>query len=156
MSNLGKTIQIYLPDGNPRGMKVAEITSRTVQVALVPRANLEMAALRPELSNVGVYFLVGAEDEENLPVVYVGEAEDCLMRLRQHNKAKDFWQVALVCISRTQYFTKAHVKFLEWLLTRQFAGQVDSVSKTPQSRHALTFQSPCRLICGTTLRLCRS
>jgi hypothetical protein len=114
MSKLGKTIQIYLPGGNPRGMKIAEITSRTVQVVLVPCANLEMTAQRPELSNVGVYFLVGAEDEENLPVVYVGEAEDCLMRLRQHNKAKDFWQVALVCISRTQYFTKAHVRFLEW------------------------------------------
>jgi hypothetical protein len=24
----GKTIQIYLPDGNPRGIKIADITSR--------------------------------------------------------------------------------------------------------------------------------
>jgi hypothetical protein len=31
----GKTIQIFLPDGNPRSVKIAEITSRTVQVLLV-------------------------------------------------------------------------------------------------------------------------
>ena len=36
----GKTIQIYLPDGNPRSIKIAEITSRTVQVVLIPRAKL--------------------------------------------------------------------------------------------------------------------
>jgi hypothetical protein len=61
-----------------------------------------------------VYFLIGTADEGSFPLVYVGEAEDCLIRLRQHNKAKDFWQVALVCISRTQHFTKTHVKYLEW------------------------------------------
>ena len=114
MTTLGKTIQIYLPEGNPRGVKIAEITSRTIQVVLAPRAHLEVAARRAELSNVGVYFLVGTADEESSPLVYVGEAEDCLNRLRQHNKSKDFWQIALVCISRTQYFTKTHVKYLEW------------------------------------------
>jgi hypothetical protein len=114
MANLGKTIQIYLPDGNPRGLKLAEITSRTIQVVLVPRAHLDIASERPELSNVGIYFLVDPPDEEDIPQVYVGEAEDCLQRIRQHNKQKDFWQTALVCISRTQYFTKSHVKYLEW------------------------------------------
>ena len=39
--NIGKTIQIYLPDGNPRSIKIAEITSRTVQAILIPRANLD-------------------------------------------------------------------------------------------------------------------
>jgi hypothetical protein len=29
--------QVFLPDGNPRGLKIAEITSRTVQVILIPR-----------------------------------------------------------------------------------------------------------------------
>jgi hypothetical protein len=36
------------------------------------------------------------------------------MRLRQHNKLKDWWTSVLVCISKTQDFTKAHVKYLEW------------------------------------------
>src|SRR5438874_7563747 len=56
---LGKTIQIFLPDGNPRGVKIAEFTSRTVKAILVPRAQLDFACERPELEAVGLYFLAG-------------------------------------------------------------------------------------------------
>jgi len=112
--NFGKTIQIFLPDGNPRSVKIAEITSRTVQGILIPRSKLEFISERNELKNVGVYFLVGGTDEGSKPVVYVGEAEECLIRLKQHNKGKDFWTVALVIISKTKYFTKTHIKYLEW------------------------------------------
>lgn len=105
---------MFLPDGNPRGVKIAEITSRTIQVILVPRAHLHVAAERPELSNVGVYFLVGETQDGDADQVYVGEAEDCLERLRQHNRTKDFWRVVLVVVSKTQSFTKAHVRYLEW------------------------------------------
>jgi hypothetical protein len=110
---LGKTIQIFLPDGNPRSLKIAEITSRTVQAILIPRAKLDDAARRQELKNVGIYFLIGSSDEDSKPMLYVGEAEDCLTRLKQQNKQKDFWNIAIAIISRTQYFTKTHIKFLE-------------------------------------------
>jgi hypothetical protein len=109
------TIQIFLPDGNPRGLRIAKITTRNIEVLQVPRIHLDETNKRPELSNVGLYFLVGTSDEEALPLVYVGEAEDVLTRLNQHNKSKDFWQWALVCVSRSQEFTKVHVKYLEWL-----------------------------------------
>lgn len=113
MKQIGKTIQIYLPDGNPRSLKIAEITSRTVSAVLIPRSKLEEAAKRDELNNVGVYLLFGSE--ESKPQVYIGEAENCLSRLKQHNKSKDFWTHAVAFISKTQYFTKTHIKFLEWL-----------------------------------------
>jgi hypothetical protein len=113
MKPSGKTIQIYLPDGNPRSIKIAEITSRTVAAMLIPRAKLEEAAKRPELNQVGVYILFGEQDGKAL--AYIGEAENSLTRLKQHNKAKDFWQQALVFISKTHYFTKTHIKFLEYL-----------------------------------------
>lgn len=113
-ATLGKTIQIFLPDGNPRGLKIAEFTSRTVQTILVPRAQLAFACSRKELSNVGLYFLIGESAAGSLPQLYAGEAEDCAVRLKQHNKQKDWWTVAIVCISKTTDFTKAHVKYLEW------------------------------------------
>lgn len=31
----GKTIQIFLPDSNPRSIKIADITIRTVQTILI-------------------------------------------------------------------------------------------------------------------------
>ncbi|WP_347986302.1 GIY-YIG nuclease family protein [Methylomonas sp. AM2-LC] len=112
MKQIGKTIQIYLPDGNPRSLKIAEITSRTVSAILIPRSKLDEAFKRDELNNVGVYLLFGSD--ESKPQVYIGEAENCLSRLKQHNKSKDFWTHAVAFISKTQYFTKTHIKFLEW------------------------------------------
>jgi hypothetical protein len=110
----GKTIQIFIPDENPRGIRIAEITSRIVQIILVPRANFDEAASRIELQDYGVYFLVGNPEDESKPLLYVGEGEDCFERLKDHNKRKDFWSVALVVISKSHSFTKTHVKFLEW------------------------------------------
>ena len=113
MKQQPKTIQIFLPDGNPRSVKIAEITSRTVQATLIPRSKIDEAAKRKELFGVGVYYLFGENEEGAKPLIYVGESEECLARLRQHNRDKDFWQLAIVITSKTQYFTKSHVKFLE-------------------------------------------
>lgn len=109
-----KTIQIFLPDGNPRGIKIADITSRTVQILLIPRSSLDEVAKRDEIQNVGIYFLIGTSEEGAKPTLYIGEAENCLTRLKQHNYKKEFWTVALVAISKTQFFTKSHIKYLEW------------------------------------------
>ena len=35
-----QTIQIYLPGGDPRGIRIAELTTRIVQVLEVPRSML--------------------------------------------------------------------------------------------------------------------
>tara|TARA_B110000503_G_C7166489_1_gene422114 strand:+ start:3869 stop:4711 length:843 start_codon:yes stop_codon:yes gene_type:complete len=113
MSMSGKTIQIFLPDGNPRSVKIAEITSRTVSAILIPRSKLDEAAKRPELDSVGVYLLFGEDESKNQ--VYIGEAENCLQRLKQHNKGKDFWTHAITFVSKTNFFTKTHIKYLEWL-----------------------------------------
>lgn len=86
----GVTIQIFLPDGNPRSLKIAEITSRTLQAILIARAKMDAAESRQEVRQCGIYFLIGASDEDSKPLVYVGEAEDTLSRLKQQNKAKDF------------------------------------------------------------------
>lgn len=64
----GKTIQIFLPDGNPRGVKIADITSRTIQTLLIPRPSIEDAATRPEIQNVGIYFLVGTAEDGDIAI----------------------------------------------------------------------------------------
>jgi hypothetical protein len=108
-----KTIQIFLPDGSPRSIRIAEITSRIVKLILVPRNKIAEAEKREELRNVGIYFLFGESEEKAKELVYIGEAEDCYQRLKQHNQKKDFWNKAIVVISKTNSFTKSHVKYLE-------------------------------------------
>ena len=84
MTHQAQTIQIFLPQGEPRGIRIADITTRIVQVIVVPRSKL-LTADRPELSKVGLYFLFGGPTETGTPQVYIGETEDCLVRLKQHN-----------------------------------------------------------------------
>lgn len=112
-----RTIQIFLPFGSPRGIKIAEITNRTVQAIYIPRNQLENAAKRVEVTTVGIYFLFGQSDADALPQVYIGEAENCLVRLKEHNRDKDFWESAIVFITNNNQnqFTKTDVKFLERL-----------------------------------------
>ena len=111
MKNPPKTIQIFLPSGNPRGIRVAEITTRIVQVIDVPRSLLSEFFKMPESKQVALYFLMGGADE---PLVYVGQTGDLANRLNSHNKNKDFWERALVVISRTNSLTQTHALFLEW------------------------------------------
>jgi len=110
-----KTIQIFLPSGEPRGVRIAEITTRIVQAVAIPRSDLSKAKLRPELQHVALYFLFGESDEGVRPSVYIGQTEDLSTRLNSHDQRKDFWQTAVLVISRTHSFTQAHIRYLEWL-----------------------------------------
>ncbi|MBD7971108.1 GIY-YIG nuclease family protein [Paenibacillus gallinarum] len=114
MGYKAKTIQIFLPDGSPRSIKIAEITSRIVKAILIPRNRLVEAGQRVETKGVGIYFLFGQSENDAKPSVYIGEAEDCYTRLKQHHKEKDFWEIAIVITTSNNTFTKAHIKYLEW------------------------------------------
>lgn len=115
----GTTIQIFLPDGNPRSIKLAEITSRTLEAILIPRAKLDEARSRKELEQCSVYFLIGPSDEDSKPPIYIGEAEDVYKRLKQHNKEKDFWIATVAIVSKTHHLTKTHIRYLEWLCYKE-------------------------------------
>ena len=109
-----KTIQIFLPGGDPQGIRVAEITTRIVQVIEVPRSLLPEFLKMPESGQVALYFLIGESEDGEENRVYVGQTGDLRARLASHNKDKEFWQRALVVISRTNSLTQTHALFLEW------------------------------------------
>ena len=119
MKSNPKTIQIFLPDGNARSIRIAEITSRTVQAIQIPRSKIGEASLRNEIKNVGLYFLFGINESNGQPLAYIGEAENCYKRIKQHNRKKGFWDNAVGITSKTNSFTKAHVKYLEWYCHEQ-------------------------------------
>lgn len=114
MSTTPKTIQIFLPGGSPTGIRVAEITTRIIQVIDVPRKLLSDFLEMPESNEVAVYFLVGESDDGTELNVYVGQTGDLRKRLAKHDADKPFWERALVLISRTKSLTQTHGLFLEW------------------------------------------
>jgi predicted GIY-YIG superfamily endonuclease len=114
-----QTIQIFLPSGDPQGIRIAEITTRIVRVVEIPRSLLAEFLNRPEAGQVGIYFLVGPQEEGNSSMaVYIGQSGSIGKRLAQHNQeqeqGKNFWSRALVIVSLTNNLTQTHALFLEW------------------------------------------
>lgn len=110
-----QTIQIFLPAGDPRGVRVAEITTRIIRVVEVPRSQLTDFLKMPEAQQVGVYFLMGDLSDAGLPRAYIGQSGNVGSRLVQQNQSRDFWNRALVVVSLTNSMTQTHALFLEWL-----------------------------------------
>ncbi|MDB5356405.1 MAG: hypothetical protein JWN24_2858 [Phycisphaerales bacterium] len=74
---------------------------------------------RPELDHIGVYFLFGDAGEGAKPIAYVGQTEDLRGRLKYHQNNKEFWTTAVMLVSKTDSFTLAHIRYLEWFSIRQ-------------------------------------
>ena len=115
MSSVGRSIRLFLVDGNPNGIITAEVVNWTGHVLLAPRSKLADVLNRPELQKTGVYFLFGELSElGGRRPVYIGESDNVGKRILQHVKAeeKDFEKFCLVT-SKDLNLTKAHARFLE-------------------------------------------
>jgi hypothetical protein len=109
----------FLPSGEPHGIRIAEITTRIVQVIEVPRSLLSSFLSMQQSSQVGFYFLIGEDTEDGDRLVYVGQSGDLRARLSAHNQKKDFWERALVLVSKTNSLTQTHALLLEWHALQQ-------------------------------------
>jgi hypothetical protein len=108
----GKTIKLFLIDGEPNGRMTCELSNWTGKAYKIPRIKIKDCVDRQDLLNPGVYLLFG-KDETGKDLVYVGEAESVFKRLTQHLTQKDFWNEAIVFISKDENLNKAHIKYLE-------------------------------------------
>ena len=106
------TIRLFLPRGDAKSLRTAEISNWTGKAIAAPRTELEELLARDELSKAGVYVLIGTDPQTNGPRAYIGEAEVIRERLKQH-KSKEFWVSAIVFVSKDENLTKAHVRHLE-------------------------------------------
>ena len=109
----GFSVNVFLPAGDPEGLKVVEKSNWTGRGLVIPRAMFADSRSRPELGRTGVYLLVGPSDTSSLPSLYVGEGDPVKPRLEQHAKLKDFWTHGIVFTSKDTNLNKAHVQRLE-------------------------------------------
>lgn len=105
------TIKLFLPRGDAKSVRTAEISNWSGKAIAAPRTELDDLLAREELTRAGVYILLGTEPQTNMPQAYIGEAEIISDRLKQH-KAKE-WSSAIIFTSKDENLTKAHVRYLE-------------------------------------------
>ena len=63
----GFWVRLFLPDGEPHGVKLVEKSNWTGCGLVIPRGFLLDVKARQELSRPGVYLLVGPQENSNLP-----------------------------------------------------------------------------------------
>ncbi len=107
------SIRVFLPDGDPDGLRVIEKSNWSGSGIVIPRALFPKGRGRKEVARAGVYVLVGSPEESELPRVYVGEGDPIRPRLEQHAKQKDFWTRCFAFSSKDDNLNKAHVQYLE-------------------------------------------
>ena len=117
------SLRIFLPDGDPDGLRIVDRTNWNGKALVFPRAAWAQPSLatRPDLAQTGVYLLLGPRENGEGDRRYIGEGDPVKPRLPTHhsgNAQKDFWTRAICFVSMGQGLNKAPVQFLEANLIR--------------------------------------
>lgn len=108
----GKQVRLFLADGSVGGLMTAEIINWTGHMLRARRKDLGQLKNRDEAQRTGVYVLFGPDDDGE-PAAYIGEGDNVVKRLENHNANKDFWEDVVVVTSKDMNLTKAHARYLE-------------------------------------------
>ena len=107
------SIRIFVPDGDPDGLRLVEKSNWTGVGVVFNRTNYKQVVTRPEFDRTGTYVLIGTSEDSALPTVYVGEGDPVKDRLNQHYSKKDFWDWAVFFVTKDNSLNKAHVQRME-------------------------------------------
>lgn len=103
-------------DGTALGVMAAEIINWTGKILTFPKGLLADVFKRPEMSKIGIYFLVGpTQDLSDNVLVYVGKSDNIGVRLKDHDVDldKEFCEQIAVFISKDDNLTIGHASYLE-------------------------------------------
>lgn len=121
MATRGKSINLFLMDGEPTGRIKCTLANWTGVAYKIPRTALDLCKERDDLKQSGVYFLFGTSDQTGNNIAYIGQAgarkngEGLLYRLLEHkrNPDKDYWTEAVVFTTSNNSFGPTEISYLE-------------------------------------------
>ena len=115
------TIRVFVPDGDPEGVKIVERLNWTGIGIAFPRSSWPQLSKRQEFSRAGVYVLTGSAEgtSDDLPTVYVGQGEEIGTRIASHSQEKDFWDWGYAFVSNGTPLNRAHITWLEHALLQR-------------------------------------
>lgn len=121
MATRGKSINLFLMDGEASGRIKCTLANWTGLAYKIPRIDLDRCKNREDLKQSGVYFLFGKSENSEKGIVYIGQAgarkngEGILDRLKEHkrNSKKDYWTEAIVFTTSNNSFGPTEISYLE-------------------------------------------
>lgn len=121
MAKRGKSINLFLMDGEANGRVKCTLANWTGVAYKIPRIEIDKCKNREDMKQSGVYFLFGKSDETEKGVVYIGQAgarkngEGILYRLQEHkrNPEKDYWTEAVIFTTSNNSLGPTEISYLE-------------------------------------------
>ncbi|MGR3434565.1 MAG: GIY-YIG nuclease family protein [Shimia sp.] len=110
---LGRTIQLYLVDGKPTGLRKATLHGWTGVVLVAGDATFAQLTGREEIDRAGVYVLHGPDPDGAGTRSYIGSANSVATRIRQSAEKRGFWETAIAITTSDDALSKGHVEYLE-------------------------------------------
>lgn len=110
----GRTIQLFLVDGRPSGLRKATIHGWTGVVFVAGAAAFGALTARTEVDRTGVYVLSGPDPEQaGTTRVHVGSGNPVAERIRQSALKRDFRETAVTVTTSDGDLSKGHAEYLE-------------------------------------------
>lgn len=110
----GRTIQLFLVDGTPTGLRKATIHGWTGMTFVATGTTFAALTARPELDRTGIYILSGPDAEAvGGTRAYLGSANSVRERIKQSAAQRDFWETAIAVTTSDDDLSKGHVEYLE-------------------------------------------
>ena len=116
MSNdsFGRTIQLFLVDGKPSGLRKATIHGWTGLILVSGDSTFGALTARKEVDRTGVYILLGPDPEKfGTTRVYIGSGNSVSERIKQSALKREFWETAITVTTSDDDLSKGHAEYLE-------------------------------------------
>jgi hypothetical protein len=122
------TIRIFVPEGDPEGVRIIDRLNWTGLGIAFPRDQWPHVRQRNEFIKAGVYILVGYQTEDDLPTIYIGQVDGIRNRIDDHFANKDFWNWGISFVSHAAGggLNRAHITWLEYALIDRAANAARS------------------------------
>jgi len=118
----GRTIQLFLVDGKPTGLRKATIHGWTGLLFVSGASAFGDLTAREEVDRTGVYILAGPDpDTAGSTRVYIGSGNSVAERIKQSAVKRDFWETAITVTTSGDDMSKGHAEYLEARLIEQTA-----------------------------------
>ena len=106
------SVRIFLQDGHIDGVKVVARSKWSGRALVIPRSSLPEEIKRDELNAPGVYVLIGPSDQQGRQTICIGAADPISADLEKHVNNKSFWTWTIVCASKHDSLTQAHIEYI--------------------------------------------
>ena len=113
-ASFGRTIQLFLVDGTPSGLRKATLHGWTGLIHVAGNASFSAMTARNEVDRSGIYVLWGPDpDQSGATRVYIGSANSVASRIKQSAEKRDFWETAIAVTTSDDDLSKGHAEYLE-------------------------------------------